>query len=141
MQSLWLEPLDRINAQLREIADAHDDPLDRLSALMQAYLNVAADNPELYRNAFMFVRPSHLPTPDKDPMNSVVFAALVKEALLDGQNSGVIRAGSVDRMTQLIWAGLHGSIALPINFDRIAFDEDSPPSSDMIDLLIAQLRR
>lgn len=136
MQSLWLEPLDRINAKLESIAEGHDDPVERLRALMQAYLHVAVDNPELYRSAFMFVRPSQHPKPNQDAMDSVTFIALIREALLDGQNSGRIRAGSVDEMAQLIWAGLHGSIALPINFDRIAMAGDVGPQ--MIDMLIAQ---
>ena len=137
MQSLWLEPLDRINAEMQSIAKAHGDPVERLRALMAAYLAVATDNPELYRNAFMFVRPSQLPTPEQAEMDSVVFVALIKQALLDGQNSGRIRSGSVEQMAQLIWAGLHGSIALPVNFDRIALATDTGPQ--MIDMLIAQL--
>lgn len=137
MQSLWLEPLDRINAEMQSIAEAHGDPVERLRALMAAYLAVATDNPDLYRNAFMFVRPSQLPTPDQAEMDSVVFVALIKQALLDGQNSGRIRSGSVEQMAQLIWAGMHGSIALPVNFDRIALANDTGPQ--MIDMLIAQL--
>ena len=136
MQSLWLEPLDRINAELQRIAEAQDDPIERLRALMRAYLDVATDNPELYRNAFMFVRPSQLETPDQDAMDSVTFIVLIRDALLDGQNSGRIRSGSVDQMAQLIWAGLHGCIALPINFDRIAMVGDAGPQ--MIDMLITQ---
>ncbi|QLC23130.1 TetR/AcrR family transcriptional regulator [Parasphingopyxis sp. CP4] len=137
MQSLWLEPLDHINAELQSIAEAHGDPVERLRALMAAYLAVATDNPELYRNAFMFVRPSQLPTPDPAEMDSVVFVALIKQALLDGQNSGRIQSGSVEQMAQLIWAGLHGSIALPVNFDRIALTADT--GSQMIDMLITEL--
>ncbi len=137
MQSLWLEPLDRINTEMQSIAEAHGDPVERLRALMAAYLAVATDNPELYRNAFMFVRPSQLPSPDQAEMDSVVFVALIKEALLDGQNGGYIRAGSVEQMAQLIWAGLHGSIALPVNFDRIALTADTGPK--MIDMLITEL--
>lgn len=137
MQSLWLEPLDRINAEMQSIAETHSDPIERLRALMAAYLDVATDNPELYRNAFMFVRPSQLPTPEQAKMDSVVFVTLIKEALLDGQNSRRIRSGSVEQMAQLIWAGMHGSIALPINFDRIALATDTGPQ--MIDMLIGQL--
>lgn len=139
MQSLWAEPLESINARFREIAASHVDPLERLRALMTAYVAVGADNPELYRSAFLFVRPAHLDQPNQDDPDSVVFVALVRRALLEGQNAGIVRSGSVDELAQLIWAGLHGSIALPINFDRIRFDDHQRISSQMIDLLIAQL--
>jgi AcrR family transcriptional regulator len=141
MQSLWEEPLQAINARFHAAASEHSDPIDRLRALMQTYFNVASADEELYRNAFMFVRPAHLPTPDKDADNLPAFPGLIRTALLDGQNAGAIRPGSVTSMTELIWAGLHGTIAMPINFDRISFQNPSPLRGDMIDLLLAQFTR
>lgn len=139
MQSLWEEPMQRLNARFHAAAADNPEPLPRLRALMQAYVKIAADYPELYRNAFMFVRPTHLPAPEKDAGSISAFPGLIRAALLEGQNAGTIRPGSVTTITELIWSGLHGAIALPINFDRIQFEESKTRTDAMIDLLVAQL--
>lgn len=140
MQSLWIEPLEHFNTQFREVAARHENPLARLRSLMELYVAIARENPKLYRNAFMFVRAEPLPGPDEDLHVAAVFADLLRAALRDGQSAGLIREGSVDRQMELIWAGLHGSIALPINFDRLKFSETPALASDMIELLLSQLR-
>lgn len=140
MQSLWIEPLEQFNNQFREVAATHADPVARLRGLMELYVRIARENPKLYRNAFMFVRAEPLSGPDEDLNVAGVFADLLRAALRDGQLAGLIRDGSVHRQMELVWAGLHGSIALPINFDRLKFSETPALASDMIDLLLAQLR-
>jgi len=139
MQSLWMEPLDQINDQFRDVARAHADPLRRLKALMETYVQVAADHPELYRTAFLFVRPKALQVPEQMPLQSIVFADLLLAAIKDGQAAGAIKAGDTERMAQLLWAGLHGCIALPINFDRVALSGAETLAIDMIEALLAQL--
>lgn len=139
MQSLWEEPMQRLNTRFHAAAADNPEPLVRLRALMQTYVQIAADHPELYRNAFMFVRPTHLPTPEKDAGSISAFPGLIRTALLDGQNAGTIRSGSVTTMTELIWSSLHGAIALPINFDRIQFEETKARTDAMIAFLSENL--
>ena len=138
MQSLWEEPMQRLNARFHAAA-AYPDPLPRLRALMQTYVQIAADYPELYRNAFMFVRPAHLPAPEKDAEGLSVFPDLIRTALLDGQNAGAIRTGSVTTMTELIWSSLHGAITLPINFDRLSFEATTARTDAVIEMLLNQV--
>jgi len=140
MQSLWIEPLEKFNDRFREVAASHEDPVARLRGLMELYVAIAHEFPELYRNAFMFVRAEPLPGPDDDLQVAAVFGDLLRATLRDGQAAGLIREGSVDRQMELVWAGLHGSIALPINFDRLRFSQTPLLASDMIELLLAQLR-
>ncbi len=140
MQSLWIEPLEEFNKRFLEVAARHPDPVARLRGLMELYVSIAQENPRLYRNAFMFVRTEPLPGPDDDLHVASVYPDLLRAALRDGQIAGHIRNGSVDRQMELIWAGLHGSIALPINFDRLKFSETQSLASDMIELLLAQLQ-
>lgn len=136
MQSLWEEPMQRLNTRFHTAAAANPDPLPRLRALMQAYVQIAADYPELYRNAFMFVRPAHLPPPEKNAEGLSVFPHLIRSALLEGQNAGTIRPGAVTTMTELIWAGLHGAITLPINFDRLNFEDTKTRTDAVIEMLL-----
>ena len=49
MQSLWREPVEQIDRQLEQIAADHPDPVDRLRALLGAYVEVALERPELFR--------------------------------------------------------------------------------------------
>jgi AcrR family transcriptional regulator len=141
MQSLWQEPLETINRQLEQIAADHPDPVQRLRKLLEAYVEVAVERPELFRGAFLFVRPETLPKPERAPLASAVFAALLADAIAQGQSSGVLAPGDPGRLAQLAWAGLHGALALPINFDRLAFDNTRALTSDMIALLLAALAR
>jgi len=139
MQSLWMEPLEQINERFREIASEHLDPVRRIRALLAAYVEVARDNPDLYRNAFLFVRPNTLKYPEQRPIETIAFADLLLAAVRDGQAIGQIRAGSIERLVQMLWAGVHGCIALPINFDRLQIEETQTLAADMIDALVSQL--
>jgi AcrR family transcriptional regulator len=139
MQSLWQGPVETINRRLEQIAADHPDPVHRLRKLLEAYVEVALDRPELFRGAFLFVRPETLPKPDREPLASAVFAALLVAAVADGQASGALAPGDPGRLAQLAWAGLHGALALPINFDRLAIDDTRALAGDMIKLLLAAL--
>ena len=52
-----------------------------------------------------------------------------------------MRAGDAEAMAQLIWAGLHGANALPINIDLLALSEPARMSEGMLDLLLDWLTR
>ena len=139
MQSLWMEPVEAINLRFAEVADAAPDPAVRLRALLTAYVEAARAHPALYRGAFMFVRPDALPKPAREPLESAPFARLLLEAIRDGQACDTFRAGDPHRMAELAWAGVHGSLALPINFDRLQFDAAQSVAADMVDLVVSAL--
>lgn len=140
MQSLWMQPLESINRRLAELAGSIPDPVARLRALLGAYVEVARSRPELYRGAFLFVRPAAEPAPPKDPPQDAPFPALLAGAILEGQAQGSIRAGDPERLAQIAWSGLHGALALPINFDRIRLAEGPSVADEMADLMLDALR-
>ncbi|NBB15203.1 TetR family transcriptional regulator [Caulobacter sp. SLTY] len=139
MQSLWMEPVEVINAELAQLAAGIDDPIERLRSLLNAYVEVALTRPELFRGAFLFVRPETLPKPERRPLEETPFAALLVAAIREGQASGVVREGDAAELAQMAWAGVHGCLALPINFDRLAFAEPPRLAARMIEMLIADL--
>lgn len=139
MQSLWMEPVEAINAQLARLAAETGDPVDRLRALLNAYVEVALSRPELFRGAFLFVRPDTLPKPAREPLEGTPFAALLAAAIREGQESGALRSGDPGHLAQVAWAGVHGCLALPVNFDRLDFAEPARLASQMIDILLADL--
>ncbi|MDP1632377.1 MAG: TetR/AcrR family transcriptional regulator [Caulobacter sp.] len=136
MQSLWMEPVAHIDVLFTQVARENADPVQRLRALLGAYAEFALKNPELYRGAFLFVRPKVLPAPEKAALESAVFPGLLIDAVRDGQSAGLLRSGDPRRLAQIFWAGLHGCLALPVNFDRLAFDEAGPLARDVIDMLM-----
>lgn len=139
MQSLWMEPVEVINAQLARLAAETADPARRLRALLNAYVEVALSRPELFRGAFLFVRPDTLPKPAREPFEDTPFAALLAAAIREGQESGAFRSGDSGELAQVAWAGVHGCLALPVNFDRLDFAEPARLASLMIDIVMADL--
>lgn len=139
MQSLWMQPVEAINARLTELAASIPEPGARLRALLQAYVGVARDQPELYRGAFLFVRPRSLPTPEREPLDTAPFPRLLITAVRDGQACGVVRPGDPVRLAQLAWSAVHGAIGLPVNFDRLAFQDTTALEDDAVELALRGL--
>lgn len=137
MQSLWMEPLETINARLTELAASIAEPVERLAALLNAYVEVAHARPELFRGAFLFVRPDTLPKPARGPLEDAPFAGLLITAVREGQDRGALRGGDPRVLAQVAWAGVHGCLALPVNLDRLDFDEAPALAARMIEALIA----
>ena len=137
MQSLWMEPLETINAQLADLAASIDAPVQRLAALLNAYVEVAQARPELFRGAFLFVRPDTLPKPERGPLEDAPFAALLIAAIEEGQARGELRDGDPRLLAQVAWAGVHGCIALPANFDRLTVAEPSDLAAQMVQMLVS----
>ena len=139
MQSLWMEPLDRINARLKRIALEQVDPLERLRKLLEAYVDVATNAPELFRGAFLFVRPGSLEKPPREALETAVFGALLLAAVEEGQAAGRVRPGEPRRLAQLAWSAVHGSLALPVNFDRLDLEAGQAIAGDMIKVVLGNL--
>ena len=123
MQSLWTEPLEQVNRRLEAVAAKTKDPVERIRSLAKAYLDIARKNPDLYRGAFLFVRPDTLPKPKQVDLENYAFPRLLIAAITEAQALGDVRPGDTRQMAQIFWASLHGCIALPSNFDRLNFDD------------------
>lgn len=136
MRSLWAEPVAEVGRQLEQLAESIDDPVERTRALLSAYLDFASSHPEVYRGAILFVRPSTAPTPDVQPLEELPFFRLLAAALDEAAHHGRLRSNDSRRTAELLWSGLHGAIALPINIDLYAVTESNVLASEMIDLLV-----
>lgn len=140
MESLWSGPVQRYIDQLSSIAEAHEDPVKRIEALMRSYVEFARENVEIYRGVFLFVRPLGQAIKDKTPAEEAVFSSLVIAAIKDGQKRGQITAGDPTEITMMIWGSLHGCIALPHNFGRSDFGDTAPILERLIDTTIASIQ-
>lgn len=138
-RSLWQGPVERFEQQLRELSQQTPDPMERIRVLLQAYLEFARANPEVYRGAFLFVRPLAEDPPPRADFITSTFAELLVEAIEAGHRAGGLKVTESRAQAQVIWAALHGHIALPINLDR--FDWQHCSDEKLIAELLKLLRR
>ena len=140
MQSLWQKPVARFEARLKSAVAGVDQPLARVRVLLDEYLQFAQNNPELYRASFLFVRPVSVPSPAKQALEQSVFMQLLTDALAEGQAGGDVRDEDPRQLAQLLWAALHGAIALPINIDRFQFDAAEHLTEGMLEMVLRAVR-
>ena len=140
MQSLWKQPVSRLIRDFEAQLAAIEDPYQRLRTFMTSYVEFATGQRQLYRGAFMYVRPESHDKPTPVPLKDDRFFALLHGAVSDAQAQGLIRSGDTQALAQTIWAGLHGAISLPLNLDRLALDPPEVAASRMIDTLLEWLQ-
>ncbi|MEM7143397.1 MAG: TetR/AcrR family transcriptional regulator, partial [Actinomycetota bacterium] len=137
MRSLWSQPAAAFGRQLVAAAEAEPDPLARIHTLLETLATYLDANPDMLRGAYLFVRNATMPAADVQPLEDVTFHRLLRDAVAEGQATGVIREGDPDHLAQLLWSGLHGAVGLPVNVDRFALAPAADITPQMIELLMA----
>jgi AcrR family transcriptional regulator len=110
---------DRFTADLQTAYHATSDPRERLRALAEAYIAFGYQNPEAYQTIFM-QRPDFLlkwKTGTKQPRATSLL--ILKQAVVEAQTTGVVRAGNSDVLSDVFWAAVHGAVALAITMPQI----------------------
>ncbi|WP_108811551.1 WHG domain-containing protein [Sphingorhabdus sp. Alg231-15] len=136
-RSLWEEPVNELRAQMSDIAESIDDPTARIHALLCAYVEFAREKHRVFRGAFLYVRPDSRPIPDQTALEEEPYFQFLTSAIAEGQETGAIIDGDPKMLAQLLWAALHGALALPINIERIAFDPPEQIADAMIKSIMA----
>lgn len=136
-RSLWEGRVARQEQVFRDVAERHADPLARIEALLTSYLLFGIEQHEIYRSVLLFVRPDSMGVPDKRHLSEFAFPTLLAQALKDGQSAGQIIAGDPADLAQVLWSGVHGAIALPINLSRV----DLKSVEEMKDITVDALLR
>jgi len=135
MQSLWTGRVAEQETAFRTLAAQHAAPLERLKALLTAYLEFGIDQNDLYRGTLMFVRPTALGIPEKQALSDFAFPTLLREAIEQGQAADVIVSGDPAVLTQMLWSGVHGALALPINLDRLNLKTATEMTAPVVEAL------
>jgi len=136
-RSLWTGRVAEQEDKFRALAARFPDPLERLRALLEAYLAFGIEQSDLYRNVLLFVRPGNLAKPDKEALTGFAFPTLLLAAVEDGQASGQVIAGDAEALVQIIWSALHGALALPVNMERL----DLRPTEALVDVTVDAVTR
>ncbi|MEM9743195.1 MAG: TetR/AcrR family transcriptional regulator [Pseudomonadota bacterium] len=139
LQALWQKPVAQVSAELEAIAAATPNPEARLRALLRHYAQFALANPAVYRGAFLHVRAEPLPKDARMSPEATAMHRLLTEAIRAGQGQGELVTGNPEILAQVLWAGIHGVLALPQNLDRVALNPAQGQLEPMIDLLMRGL--
>ena len=108
------------------------DPVERIRKAGQAYVKFGLQNPEHYR--LMFITPGPEPTPDemrieKGNPDQDAYAFLL-EAVREAMAASRFRPQFKDAelLAQVLWASVHGLVALHLNKDKGRWVEWRPAS-------------
>lgn len=140
MRSLWTGHVERFETRLRTLAAEETHPIRRIEILMTAYLDFGIENADLYKGVFMFVRPEGLVRAETAAFESAAIADLLTEAIEAGQTSELIIDGAARELALFLWSSLHGTLALPINFDDFAPSTTSQSRAETVARLVRAIR-
>ena len=111
-QALVEEGMKQLYRALQQTAARHTDPVARLEALSQCYVQYGLDNPEYYEIMFV-LHPEHVaPFPADKYRRARRNLELFSEALAQGAKEGRLQVEEPRTAASSIWATLHGTVAL-----------------------------
>jgi AcrR family transcriptional regulator len=119
IRSLCEQDLGRLLAALQELP-APADPLERLHQLGRAYARFALAHPGHYRFMFMTPPGGHEHTKGDEDPGARAFL-LLRDAVLAGLAAGLLRPIDPDVGAQVMWASLHGALALLVTYSAEQF--------------------
>ena len=140
-RSLWQEPVEELRQQMADIAATTEDPAQRVRALLQTYADFARRKHRVFRGALLYVRPDSREKPEQAPLDAEPFFHHLKSAIAEGQETGAFIDGDQKQLAQLLWAALHGALALPNNIERLAFDPPEQLAEAMIDSIMMMIEK
>jgi AcrR family transcriptional regulator len=104
----------RFGQQLAAAAQRHEDPWERLIALGRAYVTFGLEHPVYYQLMFMqrtdFL--THTPSGESEPR--IASFQLLRQAVQQAIDAGVLRPGDAESYSDVLWALVHGMVSLAI---------------------------
>ena len=111
-QALIEEGMNQLYVALQQVAARHADPVARLKALSECYVQYGLDNPEYYEIMFV-LHPEHVaPFPADKYRRARRNLELFSEALAQGTKEGCLQVEKPRTAASAMWATLHGTVAL-----------------------------
>jgi AcrR family transcriptional regulator len=108
------EGFARFKRQLEEAAVSSDDPWERIFALGQAYVRFGLQNPVYYQLMFMWRSDFLMQSPTGEHSPRLETFRMLQDAVQYAMDAGVMQAGDVESYGDLLWATMHGIVALAI---------------------------
>ena len=89
LQARWREPARDAAREIASVAEATADPVERIRLMLEVFLRLAENHPEVYRGAFMYVRPGSRPKPEARPLSEIELHRRLAAAIADGRKLGL----------------------------------------------------
>lgn len=126
VRAIWQDAVDAMRDDAEKASAAHEDPIERVVAILESYARFAIDEPAAFRSTFLqtavpaadarlILRDG--PLPDLDPREGTSYR-LLKEAVSSAISTGRMKPMDADLATQTLWGTIHGVVALPFHFKR-----------------------
>ena len=135
------EGFSRFARQLTDAATSTDDPRLRLEALGQAYVSFGLRNPVYYQLMFMWRVDFLTQTRAGEQQPRLGAFRVLKDSVQAAMDAGVIQAGDAETYSDVLWAMMHGIVALAITmpmFDTERVQRLSDVARDMVFKAFAQ---
>jgi len=108
------------------------DPVEWIRRLGRAYARFGLELPTYYR--FMFMTPNK--SDELEPMTACSSSfGILKRAVARAFETGQFRRGDVNTVAQVLWASIHGAVALLITL-RPEHWPEAPAARDLVDQTI-----
>jgi hypothetical protein len=127
---LCKEDFSRLLAHLGE-KPLPEDPVECIRQLGRAYAGFGKANPNHYR--FMFMTPKREDHDLSEPGQQAFL--LLHTAVQRAVESRAFVKGDVDAMAQVLWASIHGAVALLTTYDPAQFPH-APAAPDLVEQVI-----
>lgn len=109
------EGFARFKQQLAEAAGSSDDPWERLFALGQAYVRFGLRNPVYYQLMFMWRSDFLTKSATGEQSPRLEAFRILQDAVRYAMEAGAMEKGDVETYGDVLWATMHGVVALAIN--------------------------
>lgn len=125
LRSVAEEAFAELTARFEDIDDA--DPIERLRAYSRAYVDVAVDQPELFRTMFLFPPELGVAEPTGVELAAATRAFDVpRQAIEEAMDAGVLRRQDPAMAALTLWTATHGVadvLLMGFGFDAAGRDE------------------
>lgn len=104
----------RFGQQLSAAAASTADPLERLHAMCQAYLDFALHNKLHYQMMFMQRTDFLMQERPGEDLPRIDSFGVLQQAVQQALDAGALQPGDAERYSDLLWSVVHGPVALAI---------------------------
>lgn len=133
VRGIWQDAVDRMRDDAEAAYAAHDDPVERVEALLRSYAAFAAAEPAAFRSTYLqtfvpgddaelFQREG--PLPDLNLREGTAYR-LLREAISEAMAARRMIPMDADTAAQTLWGAIHGTVALSFHFRRFPLEKES----------------
>lgn len=109
------------------------DPVEQIRQIGRAYAAFGLANPNHYR--FMFMTPVRFGEGHQVSEPGQQSFALLRTAVARAIETGAFVKGDVDTMAQVLWASIHGAVALLVTYEARQFP-GAPAAPDLVEQVL-----